>query len=155
MSDLPAFLSARAAAELAGVDERTVRRWVQSGQLAADKRGGRFRIPRSALGPFIQQSDRHLDGHERAAAAEADVSAAPDNSVVSLELVRLVAKLQEENRVMAGRIGWLEAQIEHLKALPAAPPDTLPEALRGDSGGVPVETAQEPSAAKRPWWRFW
>jgi excisionase family DNA binding protein len=53
MPDVSAFLSARAAAELAGVDERTVRRWVKAGTLAADKRGGRFLIPRSALDPFI------------------------------------------------------------------------------------------------------
>jgi excisionase family DNA binding protein len=47
---------ARAAAELAGVDERTVRRWVKAGTLAADKRGGRFLIARSALEPFVNNA---------------------------------------------------------------------------------------------------
>ncbi len=149
MSDL---LSARAAAEVCGVSERTVRRWVKSGQLAADKRGSAFRIQRSALEQFIGQSDVQ----ERTTAAEQDVSAAhaaSDSSVVSLELVRLVSRLQEENRVMAGRIGWLEAQIEHLKALPAA--DTLQDAPGEPTDGMRSETSDRASEPKRAWWRFW
>ncbi len=54
-------LSPLAAADLVGVDEPTIRRWVKSGQLAADKRGGRFRIARSALEPFLEPA-RQLSG---------------------------------------------------------------------------------------------
>lgn len=90
-------LSARAAAELCGVDERTVRRWSKSGQLAADKQGGRFLIPRSALEPFL----RHSNGHERTAAAERTL---PDTDAAAgvLKLVRLVDRLQRENRTWPG-----------------------------------------------------
>lgn len=136
-------LSARAAAEVCGVDERTIRRWVKSGHLAADKRGGRFLIDRDALEPFLGLDSGQPNGHaaaERTERTERTVDAASLN----LELVRLVDKLQEENRVMAGRIGWLEAQVEHLRALPQ--PELTERPLNGDSERSSSEPTPIPSA---------
>jgi hypothetical protein len=71
-----------------------------------------------------------------------------------VEMLRLVDKLHEENRVMAGRIGWLEAQIEQLKALPPASPES---SLAGPPANATVETTQTSSTLRngRAWWRFW
>jgi hypothetical protein len=55
---------------------------------------------------------------------------------------------------LAGRIGWLEAQVEHLKALPA--PGIAGDALQRDSGAFRAETNGTPPEMKqRAWWRFW
>lgn len=119
MSDV---LSARAAAEVCGVDERTVRRWVKSGHLAADKRGGRFLIARSALEPFIGHADGQTNGHERTVAAERTERTA-DAVLVNLELVRLVDRLQQENRDLASLVGQLQERVA--LALPAPRPSLL------------------------------
>ena len=84
-----------------------------------------------------------------------------------LELVRLVAKLQEENRNLAGQLGYLQAQVEQLKALTAPTeastaahaPEGAQEGQQGASvAGVAVENDLARPGATRPrkaWWRFW
>jgi excisionase family DNA binding protein len=158
MSDLPAFLSAREAAALLGVSERTVRRWLVSGQLRADKRGGIFRIPRTAVGGHNGQAV----GQDRPAAADAaerpevdsaaplgadavrdgtDTGAAADrlDTAATLELVRLVDRLQREvvarteaATLWQARAEFLGAQLaqaqERIKAL-EAPDDAQDENL--------------------------
>lgn len=148
-------LSARAAASVCGVDERTVRRWVKSGHLAADKQGGRFLIPRSALEPFIGHADGHSNGQERTAAAERTL---PDTDAAAgvLELVRLVDRLQRENRDLAGLVGSLQERTANLQAQLALPAGSQERPFSGDSERVAVEPTQTSSETpRRAWWHFW
>jgi hypothetical protein len=78
-------------------------------------------------------------------------------------LVGLVRQLQEENRNLAGQLGFVQAQLQQAREtirLLQAPP---PEAVDG-GGGVVIEAATEDLARereaaaaeqRRPWWRFW
>jgi hypothetical protein len=55
---------------------------------------------------------------------------------------------------LAGRIGWLEAQVDHLKALPA--PELTETRVEAPPRNGTAETTVEPSEPKRnPWWRVW
>jgi hypothetical protein len=108
----------------------TVRNWILAGKISAQRSAAGFRIdpdqlPHHAAEPSQTSAD----------SAPSAEPANPDTALVNLELVRLVGKLQEENRVMAGRIGWLEAQVEHPRALPAASPER-PSGASPDNGGV-------------------
>lgn len=126
----PIYLSARDAAARCGVSERTVRRWIVKGRLAADRDGREFRISPDALNPFIG----HAADNRHPAAAPTDLSAAPLqqgaalSADTSVELVRLVDRLQRENLELGGRIGYLQSELQHatatIKALqaPAAAP---------------------------------
>src|SRR5881394_472202 len=73
MSAVPAPLSAREAAARCGVDERTVRRWIARGRLAADKHGGVFNIAPCDLAPFLPPAAAPTDS----IAADGPAAAAP------------------------------------------------------------------------------
>jgi excisionase family DNA binding protein len=49
---MSAFVSARQAAELCGVSEKTIRRWIAAGRLTADKQGREFQIALDDLAAF-------------------------------------------------------------------------------------------------------
>jgi excisionase family DNA binding protein len=49
---MSAFVSARQAADLCGVSEKTIRRWIAAGRLKADKRGREFQIALEDLTAF-------------------------------------------------------------------------------------------------------
>jgi hypothetical protein len=83
------------------------------------------------------------------------------DDATTLELVRLVDRLQRENMQLAGLVGSLQERNSNLEAqlaLPAPVTSTVPEiAPQGDSEGPAVEptqtSAETPQA--RPWWAFW
>ncbi|MBB6099474.1 excisionase family DNA binding protein [Deinobacterium chartae] len=52
-SHLPKYLSVREVAEYTCCHDRTVRRWIQAGQLVALERPEGLRVPRSALRRFL------------------------------------------------------------------------------------------------------
>jgi excisionase family DNA binding protein len=58
---MSAFVSARQAAELCGVSEKTVRRWIAAGRLKADKHGREFQISLADLAPFGASTARPAD----------------------------------------------------------------------------------------------
>lgn len=140
-----ADLSVQDVAARLATSGRTVRRYLATGQLAGTRTVDGWTVSAANLDQFM---------------ATRTVSPATNGHVVAdmssgvTELVRLVDKLQEENRVMAGRIGWLEAQVDHLKALPPPSPE---RPISGDSDGLPVEPTQTSSTTPHagPWWRFW
>jgi excisionase family DNA binding protein len=136
-------MSAKEAAGVLGVSEKTARRWVLSGRLRADKHGRSFRIPREAIAAIAGQAD----------------SPSPDTGQAGL--VALVDRLTAENSrpqqdrfELAGRLGFHQARVQQLE-------ETV-KALSAPTASNGPEFAQEPTApagstgrAPRPWWRFW
>ncbi len=163
-------LSARAAADVLGVNERTVRRWIDQGELVAVKVRGAYRIPPEdidrarvmmlgGLDEVIDVTDRagantanqagpdRTPGHDRTAAA-----AAPGSVTVSptaraqLEAIRdewmrpFVADIERLSR----ENGQLQAERDAIQR----ERDELAARLQTDRG-IPSPPAP------RPWWRFW
>jgi dynactin complex subunit len=68
-------------------------------------------------------------------------------------LVALVDKLTQQNLELAGRVGFYQNELEHLRgelrALQAPATSNQPESAREPT--APAETI----SASRPWWRFW
>jgi excisionase family DNA binding protein len=103
---MPDVLSAHQAAARRGVSERTVRRWIASGRLKADKVGGEFRIA-------LEDLDS-LTGHGAAAAADngrgPDSAAAPPNGDSGLGAAPAAA-LSADLSSLVGLIERLQAQL--------------------------------------------
>jgi len=128
--------------------------WVPNDQRQAAPSGGDSR--HGERGERGQVSAGH--GYEQ---SQADHTQAES----TLELVRLVAKLQEENRNLAGQLGYLQAQVEQFRALqppvesptpPYAPESAQEGHQTGSVAGVVSDDLVKPSASPRKsWWRFW
>ncbi len=142
MSEMSALLTAKQAAVVAGVSERTVRRWLRSGQVRAVKKAGAYRIHREALAAIVGQN-----GHEPAdtgADTTVTAAAASELSAGVAELTRLVREQQATILELAGRVGYYQAenaQFRERLALMAPEPTSTAEAT--------------PTPATRRWWRFW
>lgn len=67
----PRELSAGEAARLAGVPERTIRRWVISGVLRADRSGPTLRIDLTALAPWLTRAARRPEPARRTGPSKA------------------------------------------------------------------------------------
>jgi excisionase family DNA binding protein len=150
---MPEYLSARLAAARCGVSEKTVRRWIKSGRLTADRDGRDFRVDIGALEAAVAQRRGQAADNGHGAASIADTAVrlsgladthAADNAA-AVELVRLVEKLQQQNLELAGRVGYLQAELAQARAALEAP--------------KAAETAPEPAppdeAASRPAAGFW
>src|SRR3989442_4007268 len=162
---MSAYLSARAAAEACGVSEKTIRDWTRAGRLSAERAADGFRIAPEQLEPFRRASAPtsapHTNGVRAEAphaegSAEGDRGGRPRNGAEgadSAEWAALVRHLTQQNLEMAGRLAFLQAQMqakdEQIKALMAPrEPEPAPPAPRWPEEPAPVEPA-------RPWWRFW
>jgi excisionase family DNA binding protein len=55
---MPAYLSARESAAYCGVSEKTIRNWIASGRLSAEKSAGTFRIAQDDLDVLRARSPR-------------------------------------------------------------------------------------------------
>jgi excisionase family DNA binding protein len=75
MTDL---LSAREAADYCGVSEKTVRNWILSGRLIAEKSAGSFRIDRERLEPLRRKSAGSPQGADRQPEGSAPEGSAPE-----------------------------------------------------------------------------
>lgn len=153
------------AAQHWGLSVDTVRRRIKRGELSA-------RQVATKHGPAYQVRLGSLPIHASAAAprvvstldtptvrvqgvvptlvpgVEATVDGAPDatpsdSSPAMVEMVRLVSRLQEENRFMAGQLGFKEAQVlqlrEQVRMLQAPSPETIDADDRAD-GETPTDT---------------
>lgn len=161
MSADPPYLSAREAADYCGVSEKTVRNWISSGRLFAERSAASFRISREQLDPFRRSSAPQSTGAERKSAESApEVCTRPADSADTvpvadvLELVReaqadalakaeAAAMWQARAELLAGELADARKQ---LLALQAPQPEPAPQ-----QPAVAVEPAEEPSRA--PWWR--
>ena len=137
-------LSIEEAAESMGVSAATIRRRIKTGELAAFKRttpyGFEWRIgaePES-IG-LITTGDQVVESPDQPVVESADQTPVPE----TLELVRLVARLSQENQQLAGQLGFTQAKLQEAErtvALLMAPKD---------------EPAPEPPAQPErvSWWR--
>jgi excisionase family DNA binding protein len=143
MSRVPAFLSAREAATMLGVSERTVRRAIQKGEIHALKHAGAFQIAPAALEAYRrretgQQALSHAATPDSLAAAQ-DIDAPQhqtrDSGQGAADAVAVLRELLAEERrksdaLLEASLIWqtraLQLQ-EQLKALEAGalPADDL------------------------------
>jgi hypothetical protein len=144
---------AEASAQL-GVSIKTARRRLKAGELVA----------RQVSTAHGQAYEIWLPTNGTAATQTSTVNGVTTQRVddaTTLELVRLVDRLQRENMQLAGLVGSLQernANLEAQLALPAPVTSTVPEiAPQRDSEAPVVEPTQTSSETPqaRPWWRFW
>lgn len=143
-----AYFSARQAAVLVGVSERTVRNWLASGRLSADKSAAGFRIPRDAVEHLVAERraesangtevDRaesaESSGNGRGPSAESTSEHAGEyaESPALVELVRAWSASSKRKTV-----SWLAASAG------SRPNLTTPEHCRPHSRRSPSRTRQD------------
>jgi excisionase family DNA binding protein len=150
-----AYLSARESADYCGVSEKTIRNWIASGRLSAEKSAGSFRIAQGDLDTLRRGSPHRPQGADSASAevrADDGPQGADESAVVAglAGLVVLVDRLQVENRLLAEAAAvWQERARMLEERLALAPPQAPVEARTVPE---PPDSTTEPSA---PWWRRW
>lgn len=153
------MLSARQAATICHVSERTIRNWISAGKLPAERTPEGFRVREEDLAGKLPT---HAEARSESSGSGGTGSAV---SVDLSELVHLVAKLQadvvskaEAAAMWQARAEMLAAQLEQAqRALPAPqPPQPAQDAPRGDSVAPRYpEASVSATALRRPWWMFW
>lgn len=147
-----AWLPLADAAGHLGVSVKTARRRLKAGELTsrqvATQHGQAYEVWVTSNGHVTTQTSRvNGQGTQRV------------DDVTTVELVRLVDRLQRENRDLAGLVGSLQERVGNLQAQLALPePVASPDRpISRDSEGSTIETTQMPSDTRngRPWWRFW
>ncbi len=146
-----AWIRADAAAVQLDVSEKTVKRRARTGalpsRLVPTPHGRAWEVwldvrdTERQPDPPSATPERDTEGHESGGEAA--------------ELARLVSRQQDQLVQLAGRIGWLEAQLQQrdaqLLALGAGEGhQTRTEGHQAASGPEVV-----PEPPRRPWWRFW
>jgi excisionase family DNA binding protein len=170
-------VSANEAARRFGLSEKTVRRWIASGKLKADKRGRAYRVALSEVAALSGHDTAHDRGQTPDSGQTVDNDSAPptadSTSAMSAipELVALVARLHDEVRryaeaaaVWQARALFLEDRVKALQAPQShqTHEDAIPAAQRPDPPRGPSEPASpapiEPTpngSGRAPWWRRW
>lgn len=137
------------AAAALGVSVNTVRRRVKSGLLRSEKvstpSGYAYRV--HLAGPTqsgTQQVGTHAEGRLP--------SRVPTDSAPLLEALHLVNKLTQQNLELAGRVGFLQAELRQRDARILAL-----QAPKEEPATVAPTPAPEapPGPAQRAWWAFW
>jgi excisionase family DNA binding protein len=140
------WLTLKEAAEAMGCSVVTLRRMIKRNTVQArqvDTPNGRaWRVLSSSL---ISLPRVHV------AQADHSLITPPDQGPAMLELVRLVAQLQDDKARMAQRIGFLEAQLSLSESRLAALEAPKAEPAAAEPTAAATETVSEPATA--PWWR--
>lgn len=140
----------RETAKALGISEKTVRRKIQTGEIAARVFMGKFgrqylidAIPDHLTAIPMDRVDTppapcaEGDGGERVGSSSGQTTGAgvakPLPNMDLRDLIRLVDRLQQENAMLHNRVGYLQAKLQdleeaRLKALPSP---------------------------RRPWWKLW
>ncbi len=152
----PLYTVAQAAALLA-VSERTVRRRIASGELAAVKVGGQYRVPSSAIGVHAPDSPPVTPAGQRRTVTDT-VTAPPAVPVRVPDMPPLVALVERQAEEIARLNRELGAAHERLRQLGTGQHASV--ASRDGAGATePRHPAPDPSASPRParapWWRRW
>jgi excisionase family DNA binding protein len=147
---MTAYLSARESADYCGVSEKTIRNWIASGRLSAEKSAGSFRIAPDDLdalrsgSPHPPQSAESASAEVRAEGSPHGADSADPSAMV--ELIALVRELQAQliTRTEAA-VMWQERARVLADQLALPPP-----AAEAPTAPAPIEspdTAPGPSAA--------
>jgi excisionase family DNA binding protein len=159
------------AAEHLGVSQRTVRRRIREGSLPAERvrtpHGHEWRVVADTLSTATVTTDhgqgrpRPANGHGQPWPGGRGHGQGTDDGALrqALDLVAAhaakIASLEQERFELAGRLGYLQAQLaakdEQLKALqapkePIAPPPP--------AGAIFRPLPADPDPPRRPWWRL-
>jgi len=144
-------LSARQAATVCHVSERTIRNWIAAGKLPAERTAEGFRVHEEDLaGRVPTHAETRSEPSGNGSAVSADLS----------ELVHLVVKLQadvvakaEAAAMWQARAEMLAAQLDHARALPA--PQPAPDAQESTPSRSAAETSVAPSESAQARPGFW
>jgi excisionase family DNA binding protein len=147
-----AWLTIAEAAALLGTSPDTVRRKIRRGELVAQHRARQVRV--------------HVDGvHGSADGVRSNAlqPAVQEHSETLLEALRIIDRLQRENRDLAGLVGSLQQRLvfadERIRMLEAPqndPSEIASERAADDVSIEPAQTLSPPYDGRpRPWWRFW
>lgn len=168
--DLEHALSLREAADFAGVNERTLRRWITRGRLHAVKLGGQYRITAAELTQAVNASDEAARTPDTATPADrpdsgqpadrvdmpgrpgtgqptADIGQGPDIDLAPLaelvrEQTRQIAELSAAAAMWQTRALHLEEQLKQLTATTG----TADEAPAGPERAEPADQDTEDQA---------
>jgi len=126
---------------------RTVRRYLATGQIAGTRTADGWTVSVANLDQFMAT---------RSVSPSTNGHVAADMSSSMTELVRLVDRLQRENRDLAGLVGSLQERAANLDAQLALPSPSPERPLERESDTATAEPPQRPPEPKRrPWWRRW
>jgi excisionase family DNA binding protein len=110
-----AYLSAREAADYCGVSEKTIRNWLASGRLSADKSAGSFRIPQEQLDALRRDGPRSPRGADRQPEGSAeDVRTEGPQVLTTADVLTLVREAQAEAMARAEAAAMWQARAEVL-----------------------------------------
>ena len=162
LDTVAAGLTVQQAAVAAGVSERTIRRRIKEGILAAEKvptaQGYEWRVQLDGGACLPDRSGRRVDDDR----VDGGVAPSPDgvDSVaeeVSEALVRalgLVERLQRENLELAGRVGFLQGRLQETQAqLLALAPPAAASVAPAPRAVAEAPTSGRPSPGR--WRRLW
>jgi excisionase family DNA binding protein len=150
------------AAQLLRVSVPTVRRKIKQGVLPATKvegpNGPEYRVTLEQGADhatlLTPPADHPANGHR--AQRQGDRHEQGDDRVDLSTLVALVRDLQQQNLELAGRVGFYQNEIEHLRSeLKALQAPREPIAPLPPAGAIFRPLPAEPDPPRRPWWRFW
>lgn len=141
-----------------GLSAKTVRRRLKAGDLLSRQVTTQHGL---AYEVWVDEAVRG-NGHVGRVATSSSQTGTQQPDETTLELVRLVDRIQRENRDLAGMVGSLQARLgfaeDRIRALEAPKEPHSPEiALQRDSDAVRSELTQKASEPPRarPWWRMW
>src|SRR3712207_1153851 len=119
---MSAFLTARQAARVCGVSEKTIRRWIAAGRIVADKQGRDFRIPAceiaalSGQGAAPDNGQVADSGHGAATAAAAPHRDAAEWAALVRDLQAELLRRTEAAAMWQVRALMLEDRVRALEA---------------------------------------
>jgi excisionase family DNA binding protein len=148
------------AAHLLGVSERSVRRRIKAGELAAYKletpRGEVWRVQLDRAAPSVRHPGtdpgREAGNAATTAAETAGTAAVAGDRPEVLKALEVIDELRLDNRKLAdmntqlaGQVGYLQRQVQEQQ-------ETIQRLLM-----APKDEAEPASevAERRPWWKFW
>jgi excisionase family DNA binding protein len=145
-------------AERARTSDRTVRRWIAEGKLAATRTADGWTIDESELAEHLDGRPSAADGHSesvRPSDGQADGRPRGRPSEEAPLLAALVRDLQQQNLELAGLVGSLQQRLifaeDRIRALEAprepTPAENAPER---PTDGLAVETSTARTRPERP-----
>ena len=163
-------LSLVAAAQRLDVSTRTVRRWIKSGRLEAerlprDQGGYKWRVTGEALeaartnvtqGQPIGQPSGQPRGQPDDQEATPGQVDGPAGVIDPRDVMALVREQQDTILQLSGQVGFLQSENEHLKEevkLLQPPPESEPD--EAESVEESEKASETTDTKRRRWWLLW